>query len=125
MENEPCCVGNNFTYTDKCAAIAISENDMYRSFPDNFQCMNFIRSDRCYEENMKTHRPQNDRTPFIDAGFIYGTNEEENDAIRLRKNGLLKSEFKKNKRSEFMIDDGANDVALCGYVRRKFYPNEK
>ncbi|RWS20113.1 hypothetical protein B4U80_14323 [Leptotrombidium deliense] len=64
---------------------------------------------------MSPHRPQNYRTPFIDAGFIYGTNKEQNDAVRLRKNGLLKTEFKKNGRSEFMIDDGVNDIALCGY----------
>ncbi|RWS20560.1 hypothetical protein B4U80_14256 [Leptotrombidium deliense] len=73
---------------------------------------------------MSSPRPKNSRTSFLDGSAIYGVSDEQNKAIRLGQNGILKSYFKKNKRSEFMIDDGINDMLPCvlWLYQRKFYP---
>ena len=128
-ELEAECEGCEFT--EVCEPIRVPDLDPAFGVgtPQNGDCLTFRRSlPACDISRPGEFLPReqiNDLTSYIDGSMVYGSNEEIGNAVRLFKNGLLRTgpNFPGNQPSlpvdnEFLVAcPNAQDCFLCGDVR--------
>lgn len=74
----------------QCFPIELAPND-YQAVNHKKTCINFVRSAACPLCSLGPREHLNTVTSFLDLSVTYGSSKKEQDALRLHKNGLLKT----------------------------------
>lgn len=121
-------------FTDICEPIRIEEDDptFGMNTPNNGNCLPFRRAAAvCQYNTPGSFAPReqvNDLTSYIDGSMVYGSNREQEKAVRLFKKGLLRvgpAVTGTNQptlpvirpQDEFIACPGREDCFLCGDIR--------
>ena len=122
------------TFTEICEPIRVDRNDpaFGVNTPNKGKCLTFRRAvGVCRFDTPGSFSPReqvNDLTSYIDGSMIYGSNREQEDAVRAFRNGLLRvgkiiaGTTQRllpviRPQDEFIACPGRDDCFLCGDIR--------
>ena len=106
-----CCEAENNGHHPDCCSINALDDDPFYGRSGRPKCMPVLRSRlgrRSCRVSSSSLDPVNDNTPWIDASFVYGSSDDEAEALRLFSGGLLKTNPDRSGRAwaPFDVEDG-------------------